>query len=75
MEQESKTLIYKGMIQYILGSTNYTLNHIAQFSHLSLDSIRAIYYHDLLQISLNAEIQLLKLYQIVLEINSNQKIA
>jgi len=73
MEHHSKLIIYKGMIQYILDSTNYTLKHIAQLSNASLDTIRAIYCHDLLPISFKSEVQLLKLYQIVLEINMNQK--
>lgn len=73
MEHHTKLIIYKGMIQYILDSTHYTLKHIAQLSSSSLDNIRAIYCHDLLPISFKSEVQLLKLYQIVLEVNMNQK--
>ena len=73
MEHQSRLTIYKGMIQYILDSTSYTLKHIAQLSHLSLDNIRAIYCHDLLPNSFKLEVQLLQLYQIVLEINMSQK--
>ncbi len=73
MEHHSRISIYKGMIQYILDSTNYTLKHIAQLSHLSLDNIRAIYCHDLLPNNFKSEMQLLQLYQIVLEINMSQK--
>ncbi|WP_133128637.1 hypothetical protein [Legionella nagasakiensis] len=73
MEHHTKLIIYKGMIQYILDSTHYTLKHIAQLSSASLDSIRAIHCHDLLPISFKSEVQLLKLYQIVLEVNMNQK--
>jgi hypothetical protein len=73
MDHHSRLNIYKGMIQYILDSTSYTLKHIAQLSHSSLDNIRAIYCHDLLPNSFKLEVQLLQLYQIVLEINTNQK--
>lgn len=73
MGNQSKLVIYKGMIQYILDSTNYTLKHIAQLSFSSLDSIRSIYCHDLLPVSFKSEVQLLKLYQIVLEINVDQR--
>lgn len=73
MDHHSRLNIYKGMIQYILDSTSYTLKHIAQLSHSSLDSIRAIYCHDLLPNSFKSEVQLLQLYQIVLEINMNEK--
>lgn len=73
MDHHSRLNIYKGMIQYILDSTSYTLKHIAQLSHSSLDSIRAIYCHDLLPSGFKSEVQLLQLYQIVLEINISEK--
>ena len=73
MEHHLKLSIYKGMIQYILDSTHYTLKHIAQLSHASLDNIRMIYCHDLMPISFRSEVELLKLYQIVLEINISAK--
>lgn len=73
MEHDSKLSIYKGMIQYILDCTHYTLKHIAQLSHSSLDHIRMIYCHGSLPNSFTSEIELMKLFQIVLEINKNQK--
>lgn len=73
MEHYSKLNIYKGMIQYILDSTHYTLKHIAQLSHSSLDNIRMIYSHDSVPKGFKSEIELMKLYQIVLEINKNQE--
>lgn len=72
MEHHSKLNIYKGMIQYILDSTQYTLKHIAQLSHSSLDNIRMIYCHDSVPNNFKSEIGLMKLYQIVLEINTNK---
>jgi len=74
MDHDSSRLnIYKGMIQYILESTHYTLKHIAQLSHTSLDNIRMIYCHAHWPIGFKSEVQLLKLYQIVLEINLEHK--
>ena len=69
MERNSQLLIYKGMIQYILDTTHYTLKHIAQLSHSSLNNIRMIYCHDSVPNNFKTEIELMKLYQIVLEIN------
>lgn len=69
MDDVVKIQIYKGMIQYILGSTHYTLKHIAQLSHTSLDKIRMIYCHDKFPSNFRSEVCLLNLYQIVLETN------
>lgn len=73
MEHHSKLNIYKGMIQYILDSTHYTLKHIAQLSHSSLDNIQMIYCHDSVPKRFQSEVELMKLYQIILEINKNQE--
>ena len=40
MKHNCKVQIYKGMIQYLLESTNYTLQTIADFSDCSIDYIR-----------------------------------
>ena len=74
MEHHSKLSIYKGMIQYILDSTHYTLKHIAQLSHSSLDNIQMIYCHDSVPKRFQSEIELMKLYQIILEIKTNQEL-
>jgi hypothetical protein len=42
MEKTTKTQIYKGMIQYLLESTNYTLKNIADLTDSSLKNIRLI---------------------------------
>jgi len=73
MDNHLKLNIYKGMIQYILDSTSYTLKNIADLSGSPLDCIRTIYCHDSVPKSFKSEVQLLKLYQIVLEINMNPK--
>lgn len=69
MEHHSKLIIYKGMIQYILDSTSYTLKNIAELSNSTINSIRSIYCQNLFPIDFKSEIQLIKLYQIILEVN------
>lgn len=73
MDPNSKLNIYKGMIQYILDSTNYTLKNIADLSNSEVSNIRAIYCSDHFPTNFRSEVQLLKLYQIVLEINMSQR--
>ena len=73
MEQNPKLDIYKGMIQYILETTHYTLKHIAQLSQSSLENIRLIYCQDHVSINFKTEVELIKLYQIILEINIHKE--
>lgn len=69
MYHQSKLNIYKGIIQFILDSTHYTLKNIAELSNTSISSLRSIYCNDTYPANFKSEIQLLKLYQIILEIN------
>lgn len=62
-----KLQIYKGMIQYLLESTNYTLKNIADHTGASIEHLRSIYIGDQIPINFSAELQLIKLYQIILE--------
>lgn len=43
MENNSKLLIYKGIIQYLLDETGYTLKHIADLSSSHINNLRSIY--------------------------------
>ena len=72
MERHLKHGIYKGMIQYILKSTNFTLKDIADLSNTPMSSIRDIYCLDLYPAGFKSEISLLKLYQTILEINKSR---
>lgn len=69
IESESKLVIYKGMIHYILESTHYSLKNIAELTQTTLTDIKKIHLNQQLSLSLKSEIQLLKLYQIILECN------
>jgi hypothetical protein len=74
MENNSKLQIYKGMIQYLLESTNYTIKNIAELSNTSINSIRSIYYENRFSLNILSEITLINLYRIILEINQNNSL-
>ena len=74
MEQNSKLQIYKGMIQYLMKSTNYTLKNIADLTDTSIKNIRSIYLGNLLPPYFSSELQLIKLYQMILECQKSKKI-
>jgi hypothetical protein len=65
-----KLEIYKGMIQYLLESTNYTLKMIADLSDSSLQSIHSIYYENQIAPNFTSELQLVRVFQIILELNA-----
>ncbi|AUH72856.1 MULTISPECIES: hypothetical protein [Legionella] len=70
MDNNVKVSIYKGIIQYLLDSTNYTLKSIALMSNASIKQIKLIYSHGQIPANLEEfELHLVKLYQIILELN------
>ena len=72
MEKNLKLQIYKGMIQYLLNSTNYTLKNIAEHTDASIQHLRSIYTGDQIPPSFSTELQLIKLYQIILECHKHK---
>ena len=72
MQQNTKVQIYQGMIQYLLESTHYTLKNIADLSHSSMKNIRSIHCDGLIPPVFASELQLVKFYQMVLEVNINK---
>lgn len=68
MFENSKIQIYKGMIQYLLESTDYSLKRIANLTNSSLKSIKLIHSYHQLPPDFNTELQLAKLFQIILEL-------
>ena len=72
MENHSKLQIYQGIIQYILDSTNYNLKNIAELSHSSIEHLRSIHCQNTVPIDFFSESQLVKLYQIILDIHSKK---
>jgi hypothetical protein len=73
MENHSKLQIYKGIIQYLLESTHYTIKNIADLSNASIKNILSIYYEESVPLSISSELTLVNLYHLILEINSNQE--
>lgn len=69
MQQNTKVQIYQGMIQYLLDSTHYTLKNIADLSNSSIKNIRSIHCDGLMPPVFASELQLVKFYQMVLEVN------
>ena len=69
MQQNPKVQIYKGMIQYLLESTNYKLQTIADFSDTSFEYIRSIYLDEFIPSGFTSESQLIKLFHIVVSLN------
>ena len=69
-----KLPIYKGIISYLLDSTNYSLRDIALLSNIPLKMIREIYSHNQNSLTLKEELELLRLYQILLEVHAEQEL-
>ena len=72
MECKFKITIYKGIIDYLLASTHFTLKDIANHTGSPISSIRSIYLDQKLPQYFPFEMALIRLYQIVLEIQMNQ---
>jgi hypothetical protein len=72
VESNSKVLIYKGIIQYLLESTRYTLKNIADLSDTSIKNIRSIYCDDQMPSNFSSELHLVKLYQLILELEKRK---
>ncbi|KTC76201.1 hypothetical protein Lbir_0270 [Legionella birminghamensis] len=67
MFHDQKVTIYKGIIQYLLDSTNYSLQRIANLSNCSVAHLRLIYEHERLPKERKVELDLLKLFIIVID--------
>lgn len=68
MKSHAKLQIYKGIIQYLLDETGYTLKHIAELSSSHVSNLRSIYCDGVLPETFKSEHQLVSLYQFVLDI-------
>lgn len=67
MFNDQKVIIYKGIIQYLLDSTNYSLQRIANLSNSQIAHLQMIYQHNRLPKESNVELNLLKLLTIVID--------
>lgn len=71
MKNNSKLQIYKGVIQYLLESTNYTLKNISDLAGTHIMNIRSIYLDGYIPPGFNSELQLMKLFLAVFQIEMN----
>lgn len=75
MSHDYKVGIYKGIIQYLLDATNYSLQRIANLSNSPIAYLQLIYHHNRLPQNRSIELNLLKLFvmYIDMEIKREQK--
>lgn len=71
MEQYLRLKVGRGIIQYLLASTNYTLKDIAILSNSSIKQIRAIYNGEDLFTHFSSELNLLDIYRVVLRFDQS----
>ncbi len=69
MQHYRKSQIYRGIIQYLLEFTAYTLKDIADLTNSPTRSIRSIYYLGKIPDSFQTELSLIKLYHTILSLD------
>ncbi|MFO2970994.1 hypothetical protein SCO12_05935 [Legionella pneumophila serogroup 10] len=67
MKTDVRPKIYKGMIQHILNTTDLSIKSIAILVRTSIDEIQSIYYDNHIQFGYNKEINLIRLFELILE--------
>ncbi|CZG19601.1 TPA: hypothetical protein NI876_000230 [Legionella pneumophila] len=67
MSHDYKVGIYKGIIQYLLDATNYSLQRIANLSNSPIAYLQLIYHHNRLPQNRNVELNLLKLFVLFID--------
>lgn len=67
MFHDQKITIYKGIIQYLLDSTNYSLQRIANLSNSPQAHLQLIYQHNRLPKESKVGLNLLKLFITVID--------
>ncbi|HAT4426957.1 TPA: hypothetical protein JBB06_03110 [Legionella pneumophila subsp. pneumophila] len=75
MSHDYKIGIFKGIIQYLLDATNYSLQRIANLSNSPIAYLQLIYHHNRLPQNRTIELNLLKLFVVYIdmEIKREQK--
>ncbi len=66
---DPKHQIYKGIIQYLLDTTPYTIKNIAELSNSSVKIIRSIYCDNQVPSRVSIELSLVKLYHMIIELH------
>ncbi|KTC73133.1 Uncharacterised protein [Legionella bozemanae] len=73
MENNFRLQICKSIINYLLESTNYTLKDIATLLNCSIRQLHSIYFDELMPTNLSYERDLVGLYHLILELNTNKQ--
>ncbi|HAT3868990.1 hypothetical protein SC371_03460 [Legionella pneumophila serogroup 2] len=68
MFHDQKLTIYKEIIQYLLDSTNFSLQRIANLANLSVAHLQLIHHFDRLPKESKVELNLLKLFTMVIDV-------
>ncbi|MDQ5884486.1 MAG: hypothetical protein QG556_826 [Pseudomonadota bacterium] len=63
----AKVNIYKGMIEYVLETTDYNLKRIAHLSNSSIGNIKMIYSYGEIPEDFKEEMDLVRLYMMILD--------
>lgn len=67
MFHDQKIVIYKGIIQYLLDSTSYSLQRIANLSNSSVAHLQLIHHYNRLPRESKIELNLLKLFITIID--------
>ena len=73
MENNFRLQICKSIINYLLEATNYTLKDIAALLNCSIKQLHSIYFDELMPTNLYCERDLVRLYHLILELNTNKQ--
>ncbi|KTD80468.1 hypothetical protein Lwal_1165 [Legionella waltersii] len=73
MENNFRLQICRHIIKYLLESTNYTLIDIAALLNCSIRQLHSIYFDELMPTNPHCERDLLRLYHLILELNTNNQ--
>ncbi|MBA2648049.1 MAG: hypothetical protein H0U75_00360 [Legionella sp.] len=67
MYNDHKIGIYKDIIQYLLNTTSYTLQQIANLSNSSLKHLHSLYFNERIPSDSNVDLNILKLFCILVD--------
>ncbi|PYB42223.1 hypothetical protein DM455_13025 [Legionella pneumophila] len=67
MKNDVRPKIYKGMIQHILNTTDFSIKAIAILARTSIDEIQSIYSDKQIQFGFSKEINLIRLFELIVE--------
>ena len=72
MKNSCTVRVYQALIQYILETTDYSLNDIADHLECSPKSLKKIYLYEEMPSDIFPELKLVDLYRFIFEINNSK---